>query len=117
MTWVSSYCLRGLQHQFKGKTHTDNFDKKVSLAVENEINFEGDSDLSELKEKITSISTQFRIPFEEEINQLDRKIARIDHEAERDIDLHPDSSSSKLDSDYRSEFREIKDIFQSLVDK
>ena len=31
--------------QFKEKTQTDNFDKKVSLAVENEINFAGDGDL------------------------------------------------------------------------
>ena len=57
------------------------------------------------------------MPFEEEISQLDTKIARIDHEAERDIDLHSDSSSSKLDFDYHSEYREIEDIFQSLVDR
>jgi hypothetical protein len=69
----------------------------------------------DLRQQIHSISSKFGITFYEEIEELNIKIARANHEADQDRDIHVDLPKD-IDPPELSENRQIEEIFNSLIE-
>jgi len=73
-----------------------------------------DDKLEDLRKQIESIASTFKLSFDQELDELETKIARSNHESDTDPEIHFADRERLISSD-PPEYRQIEEIFKSLT--